>query len=114
VSPSEAECSGAEMDRHQAIWLTILTVVWSSLVNQDVFLGVAQAKDQKVIVVSDKEGLYYKTKDDVIILNSKNMKDRVYDKNMVWVIEFYNSWCGHCIHFAPTWKQFASDLKGQY
>lgn len=94
------------MDRYQAIRLTIFAIVWSSLISQDVFLGVATADDQK-------EGLYSRVKDDVIVLNSKNMKDRVYGKNMVWVIEFYNSWCGHCIHFAPTWKQFASDLKGK-
>lgn len=59
-----------------------------------------------------KDGLYSKLKDDVIVLNLNNMRDRVYGKNIVWVIEFYNSWCGHCIEFAPTWKQFASDLKG--
>lgn len=62
-------------------------------------------------IASEKEGLYSK-QDDVIILNKKNIKDRVYDKSMAWVIEFYNSWCGHCIQFAPTWRQFASDLKG--
>ena len=27
-------------------------------------------------------------------------------------MEFYSSWCGHCIHFAPTFKQLALDVHG--
>ncbi|KAK7505108.1 hypothetical protein BaRGS_00003678 [Batillaria attramentaria] len=58
-----------------------------------------------------KEGLY-SSEDDVIILNADNIKDRVNGKDRVWMIEFYNSWCGHCINFAPTYKSFAKDLLG--
>ena len=29
-----------------------------------------------------------------------------------WLIEFYSSWCGHCIHFAPTWKELAEEVAG--
>lgn len=29
-----------------------------------------------------------------------------------WIVEFYSSWCGHCHHFAPTWKEVASRIKG--
>lgn len=58
-----------------------------------------------------KEGLYSPL-DDVIILNAGNMKDRVYGKDRVWMIEFYNSWCGHCVNFAPAFKLFAKDLLG--
>lgn len=31
-----------------------------------------------------------------------------------WNVEFYNSWCGHCINFAPTYKKVATDTKGNY
>ena len=31
-----------------------------------------------------------------------------------WVVEFYSSWCGHCQHFSPTWKDLATKIKGHY
>ncbi|XP_067662118.1 sulfhydryl oxidase 2-like [Haliotis asinina] len=58
-----------------------------------------------------KDGLYSHF-DDVIILNNKNFYDQFLDKENAWLIEFYNSWCGHCINFAPTWKKFATYAKG--
>lgn len=67
----------------------------------------------RTLLEEKKEGLYSNL-DDVIVLNKNNFAERVYGKSNVWVIEFYNSWCGHCIHFAPTWKKFASDIKGGY
>ena len=89
------------------VWLRLIAVVWLSC---GVYQGpVVNVRAEKT--VSKKEGLY-SVQDDVIILNRENMKNRVHGKSMVWVIEFYNSWCGHCIQFAPTWRQFASDLKG--
>ena len=30
----------------------------------------------------------------------------------LWVVEFYSSWCGHCQHFAPVWKEMATRVKG--
>jgi thiol oxidase len=29
-----------------------------------------------------------------------------------WLVEFYSSWCGHCQHFASTWKTLAEDVAG--
>lgn len=30
-----------------------------------------------------------------------------------WVLEFYSHWCGHCQHFAPTWKEFSHSIEGK-
>lgn len=30
-----------------------------------------------------------------------------------YLIEFYNSWCGHCIRYAPLFKEFAGDVQGR-
>lgn len=64
------------------------------------------------LLVAKKEGLY-SIEDDVVILNNKTFTERVYGKSNAWLIEFYNSWCGHCIKFVPTWKAIASDMKGR-
>ncbi|XP_071097045.1 sulfhydryl oxidase 2-like [Haliotis cracherodii] len=58
-----------------------------------------------------KHGLYSPS-DDVTILTNENFYDHFLDKENAWLIEFYNSWCGHCINFAPTWKKFATYAKG--
>jgi len=55
------------------------------------------------------QGLY-NASDDVVILNATNFKTSVYGSNKSWLVEFYNSWCGFCYRFAPTWKALANDI----
>lgn len=55
------------------------------------------------------QGLY-NASDDVVILNATNFKTSVYGSTRSWLVEFYNSWCGFCYRFAPTWKALASDI----
>ncbi|XP_012227767.1 sulfhydryl oxidase 2 [Linepithema humile] len=55
------------------------------------------------------QGLY-NASDDVVILNATNFKTNVYGSTKSWLVEFYNSWCGFCYRFAPTWKALASDI----
>ncbi|XP_011350140.1 sulfhydryl oxidase 1 [Ooceraea biroi] len=55
------------------------------------------------------QGLY-NASDDVVILNATNFKANVYGSSKSWLVEFYNSWCGFCYRFAPTWKSLASDI----
>jgi thiol oxidase len=57
------------------------------------------------------EGLF-KSTDDVVILTNTSFSPSVLGSENSWIVEFYNSWCGHCIHFAPKWKDFATDIKG--
>ncbi|XP_030765654.1 sulfhydryl oxidase 2-like [Sitophilus oryzae] len=58
-----------------------------------------------------EQGLYSQ-KDDVEILTVDNFKDAIINSNKAWVVEFYNSWCGFCQKFAPSWKEFATDVRG--
>nr|XP_054769735.1 sulfhydryl oxidase 2-like [Lytechinus pictus] len=48
---------------------------------------------------------------DVVVLNHQNFVNDVFNSEKMWFVEFYSSWCGHCIHFEPTWKSFAGDLR---
>ncbi|KAF2898283.1 hypothetical protein ILUMI_07894 [Ignelater luminosus] len=57
------------------------------------------------------QGLY-SPEDDITILTANNFKNSIYGKNHALLIEFYNSWCGFCQRFAPSWKALGSDVKG--
>ena len=58
-------------------------------------------------------GLYNPDTDDVVVLTKDNFLKTVTASPTLWFIEFYNSWCGHCMTFAPTYKELATDLKGK-
>ena len=55
----------------------------------------------------------YTNIDAVEILNTQNFESSVILKPYAIVVEFYNSWCGHCIRFAPKWKKFAKSIGGK-
>ena len=45
-------------------------------------------------------------------LKGVEVTERLTNSDSCWVVEFYSNWCGHCQHFAPTWKEIAYDVKG--
>ncbi|XP_032884320.1 sulfhydryl oxidase 1 [Amblyraja radiata] len=55
-------------------------------------------------------GLYSQS-DQVAILNHVNLDGILYNSSTAWAVEFYASWCGHCISFVPVWKALANDIK---
>ncbi|XP_033728711.1 sulfhydryl oxidase 2-like [Pecten maximus] len=65
-----------------------------------------------VSLFSSVSGGLYSPTDDVVILTDENFAQNVYSVQNAWIIEFYNSWCGHCKRFAPIWKSVATDVKG--
>lgn len=59
------------------------------------------------------QGLYG-VNDKVNILGSHNFNESVHGSPSAWLVEFYNSWCGHCQNFAPIWKEFAASISCKF
>jgi len=80
----------------------VITLLFSSILHPVI---IADALPKK------PEGLY---PDDpnVISLNSGNFDSQVIGSSNAWYLQFYNSWCGHCVHFAPLYRQAAEEIKG--
>lgn len=55
----------------------------------------------------------YSPSDDVLRLNSTSFIPTVFhqNKNTTFVVQFYNTYCGHCQMFAPIYKDLAARLK---
>ncbi|KFM57741.1 Sulfhydryl oxidase 2, partial [Stegodyphus mimosarum] len=53
----------------------------------------------------------YSPDDPLWELDTTNFKRVILNKSNIWIVEFYNNWCGHCVRFAPTWKAFARDTR---
>lgn len=56
----------------------------------------------------------YNSSDRVVVLNVTSFKNNVYSGEKAWLVEFYNSWCGYCLRFAPVWKSLANSIYGTY
>nr|XP_023027349.1 sulfhydryl oxidase 2 [Leptinotarsa decemlineata] len=67
-------------------------------------------EQKKYKKLTDGQGLY-SSKDDVEILGVDNFKHEIYGNERAFLVEFYNSWCGFCRRFAPSWKALATDVK---
>jgi len=52
----------------------------------------------------------YSKKDNVIELTDQNITS-INTDDSIWLVEFYNHWCGHCQRFVPTWVKVAERLK---
>lgn len=72
-------------------------------------LSLSEQRKYKNLI--EGQGLY-SADDDVEILTAGNLKGKLYGKPHAWIVEFYNSWCGFCQRFAPSWKALASDVRG--
>uniref|UniRef100_A0A3Q2XCR3 Sulfhydryl oxidase n=2 Tax=Hippocampus comes TaxID=109280 RepID=A0A3Q2XCR3_HIPCM len=55
-------------------------------------------------------GLYTKS-DQIVALSTDNVKSVLVNSSSAIVVEFYASWCGHCISFSPVYKRLARDIK---
>ncbi|KAF4072696.1 hypothetical protein AMELA_G00265860 [Ameiurus melas] len=57
-----------------------------------------------------RAGLYTDS-DQVAILTPDNVDAVLFWSPSAALLEFYASWCGHCVAFSPAWKQLALDIK---
>ncbi|CAL1593673.1 unnamed protein product [Knipowitschia caucasica] len=55
-------------------------------------------------------GLYTAT-DQIILLTPATVDAVLVNSTAAVVVEFYASWCGHCIAFSPTYKNLARDVR---
>lgn len=55
----------------------------------------------------------YTSSDDVLLLNGETFKPTVFEKNkdITFVVQFFNTYCGHCQHFAPVYKELATRVR---
>ncbi|XP_027977322.1 LOW QUALITY PROTEIN: sulfhydryl oxidase 1 [Eumetopias jubatus] len=53
----------------------------------------------------------YSSSDPLTLLQTETVRGAVLGSRSAWAVEFFASWCGHCIAFAPTWKALANDVK---
>ncbi|XP_045392101.1 sulfhydryl oxidase 1 isoform X2 [Lemur catta] len=53
----------------------------------------------------------YSPSDPLTLLQADTLRGAVLGSRSAWAVEFFASWCGHCIAFAPTWKALANDVK---
>ncbi|KAM4739450.1 sulfhydryl oxidase 1 [Anableps anableps] len=53
----------------------------------------------------------YTASDQIVLLSEQNVGSVLINSSAAMVVEFYASWCGHCISFSPTYKKLARDIK---
>lgn len=53
----------------------------------------------------------YTEEDPLMILSSGSLKSTVGNSSSAWLVQFFSSWCGHCIQYSSTWKALAGDVK---
>ncbi|XP_017292053.1 sulfhydryl oxidase 2 isoform X2 [Kryptolebias marmoratus] len=53
----------------------------------------------------------YTEEDPLVILSGGSLKPTITNSSSAWLVQFYSSWCGHCIQYSSTWKALAQDVK---
>ena len=43
--------------------------------------------------------------------HGNQLEKAITSSSVLWMVEFYSSWCGHCQHFAPVMKELGTEVK---
>ncbi|XP_035504014.2 sulfhydryl oxidase 1 [Scophthalmus maximus] len=57
------------------------------------------------------EAALYTASDQIVLLTPENADAVLVNASAATVVEFYASWCGHCIAFSPLYKRLARDIR---
>ncbi|NWI97728.1 QSOX1 oxidase, partial [Pitta sordida] len=61
-------------------------------------------------VPAARPGPLYSASDPLELLGPEAEK-QLLGSSSAWAVEFFASWCGHCVHFAPIWRALAHDIR---
>ena len=64
-------------------------------------------EDQDIVDLYNKDS-------PVVHMDHSNFNQLLHGKRHVWAVEFYNSWCGKCQKYAPTWLRVAEETASKY
>ncbi|KAM9848593.1 sulfhydryl oxidase 1 [Aulostomus maculatus] len=64
-----------------------------------------------LIFSSTAEARLYTASDQIVLLTPENVNSVLINSSAAIIVEFYASWCGHCIAFSPVYKSLARDIK---
>ncbi|EDW84341.1 uncharacterized protein Dwil_GK14087, isoform A [Drosophila willistoni] len=90
--------------------LAVLTIIELRTVSAGVPLQRYEALlKQQSAPVDESLGLY-DNNDQVVKMTVSNFNETVLEQSRGSLVEFYNTYCGHCRRFAPTYKEVAQEL----
>ncbi|KAM9324238.1 sulfhydryl oxidase 2 [Gastrophryne carolinensis] len=61
--------------------------------------------------VGGQDSLYGAGEPGIHNLERRTVSAALYNSSSAWLLEFYSSWCGHCISYAATWQSLAQDVQ---
>jgi DnaJ family protein C protein 10 len=60
---------------------------------------------------NEKFGIYDDDAE-IVTLSRSDFQSQVVDSGDFWFINFYSTYCSHCHHLAPVWREFARKMDG--